>query len=122
MDGERECYAGGNKPVGERQIPNDFANTWQEKTKGQGEETNGLLTRKGTEEFHSEVREWVKQRMGIKKCTWDEHRVTCGSVALYWTPETNITLCLHSVEFKFKDNIRLLRLTYRVFSSVQSLH
>ena len=122
MDGERECYAGGNKPVGERQIPNDFANTWQEKTKGQGEETNGLLTRKQTEEFHSEVREWVKQRMGIKKCTWDEHRVTCGSVALYWTPETNITLYLHSVEFKFKDNIRLLRLTYRVFCSFQSLH
>ena len=70
MDGERECYAGGNKPVGERQIPNDFTNTWQEnKTKGRGEETNGLLTRKQTEEFHSEVREWVKQLMGLRSAS-----------------------------------------------------
>ena len=94
----------------------------RKQNKGAGEETNGLLTGKQTEEFHSEVREGVKQLMGIKKCTWDEHRVTCGSVALYWTPETNITLCLHSVEFKLKDSIRLMRLTYRVFGSVQSLH
>ena len=51
-----------------------------------------LLTRKQTEGFHSEVGEWMKQLLGIKKCTWDEHQVTRGSVALYCTPETNITL------------------------------
>ena len=79
-----------------------------------GEETmtNRLLTRKQTEGFHSEVREWVKQLLGIKQCTWDELRVTCGRVALYWTPETNTTLCLHSLEFKLKDNIRLMTPTY----------
>ena len=64
----------------------------RKQNKGRGEETNGLLTRKQTEEFHSEVREWVKQLLGIKKCTWDEHQVMRGSVPLYCTPETNITL------------------------------
>ena len=57
--------------------------------------TNRLLTRKQTEGFHSEVREWVKQLLGIKKCTWDEHQVTHGSVALHCTPETNITLYVY---------------------------
>ena len=63
----------------------------------------------------------MKQLLGIKQCTWDELRVTCGRVALYWTPETNTTLCLHSLEFKLKDNIRLMTPTYQVFCSFQSL-
>ena len=46
--------------------------------------------------------EWVEQLLGINKCTWDEHRMTCGRVALYFTPETNITLYLHSLQFKLK--------------------
>ena len=36
---------------------------------------------------------WVKQEMGIKKGTCDEHRVLYGSVqSLYRTPEARITL------------------------------
>ena len=65
----------------------------RKQNKGRGEETNGLLTRKQTEEFHSEVREWVKQLMGIKKRTWDEHRVTC-EVLLYIG---HLKLILHCV-------------------------
>ena len=39
---------------------------------------------------------WVKQVMGIKECTCDEHWVMFGIVeSLYRVPETNITLYLN---------------------------
>ena len=37
---------------------------------------------------------WVKQAIGIKQGTGDEHQVLYGSVeSVYCTPETTITLC-----------------------------
>ena len=36
---------------------------------------------------------WIKQLIGMKEGTCDEHWVLYGSVeSLYWTPETNLTV------------------------------
>ena len=40
MDGARGYYAQRNKPVGERQVPNDFTHMWSKRTKKNLKEKN----------------------------------------------------------------------------------
>ena len=64
------------------------------------EQTDGYQKRVG----------WVKQVIGIKVCTCDEHQVLYGRVeSLYCTLETNIMLYVKHAGIKIKNLIKILK-------------
>ena len=96
----REYNAKEIKSVREIQIPYDLTHMWNLRNKS-NEQRKKRQTKKQTLNYRAQTNsyqrggggEWVKQEMGMKEGTFDEHQVTYGSAeSLYCAPESNITL------------------------------
>ena len=73
----------------------------RERERGRDKPKSRLLTIENKLMVTSRMGGWVKQVMGIKKCTCNEQWVLYGSVeSLNSTAKTNITLYVNLLEFK----------------------